>query len=810
MVVLISVTIVPMAMIGTALGIVLFTPVPVTVPEAKVIPRAEPSTVFDSLGRPIAVFRQFDSKVPVAQEDIPNQLKLALITMEDRSFYSHDGVSLRGTVRALVKNVQAGETEQGASTLTMQYVKNVLALDEATPVAAAPGAAVIQRPERGFIRKLREAIIANRVDREVTKDDIMFGYLSNVYFGQGAYGVGAAARTYFQKPVKNLSLSEAATLVGIIPSPSRFDPRANLRTAESKRVLVLQKMLEQKHITQQEHDEAAAQILWRERDGEPPEGQPVTLVFDPPRVETKYPYFVDYVRRYMIARYGEDALYRGGLQITTTLVPDLQAKAEETAAATLKGTNRLLETSIVAIEPSSGYVKALVGGRDFNAPDGQVNLALGFCPSIDSIVKRIKHEPRLAPTCITQNDISGGGSGRSPGSSMKPFVLAAAFEEGIPPTEIIDGSVYRVEGCRSARGCSIQNYEGGGTGPVDLRTATVKSINTAYARLGLKVGIRKVASMMQRLGVTSAWYDPDVHGASYSIGGVDVSPLEMAAAYSVFANRGIRQPATPVIVVTDADQRIIEDNTSRPGERVLSENVADNINSVLQGVVDSGTGVRAQLTGRPVAGKTGTSQNYGNAWFVGYTPQLAVSVWLGYKDAPRPLRGIKGVRAVAGGTIPAQTWAAFMRRALENEPVIDFTSPEPIKRQRQVESKLELQRRARGGIDPGKRRVPQEIGVHSFVEGGSTPAVDTPADDEANGYAPLPETPATVVPLLEGDPVRPAESVPSGATPGSAPPVVAVPEPAPIETVPPATAVPIDPNAVVPADPAGPVAAVNP
>ena len=590
LVVLISVTAVPAAMAGTALGIVLFTPVPVTVPEPKVIPRAEPSTVYDDQGRVIAVFRQFDSKVPVKQDDIPNELKLALITMEDRSFYAHDGVSLRGTVRALVRNVQAGETEQGASTLTMQYVKNVLALDDATPVAAAPGEAVIDRPDRGFIRKLREAIIANRVDREVTKDDIMFGYLSNIYFGQGAYGVGAAARTYFQKPVESLTLSESATLVGIIPSPSRFDPRTNLTQAESKRVLVLQKMLELGHITKADHDEAVEQRLWRERDGEPPVDTKVTLVFDPPRVETKYPYFVDYLRRYLIARYGEDAVYRGGLQIRTTLDPELQAQAEETAAATLKGTPRLLETSIVAIEPGSGYVRALVGGRDFNAPDGQVNLALGFCPSMDFIVKRIKHEPRLAPSCITQNDISGGGSGRSPGSSFKPIVLAAAFERGIPPTEILDGSIYRVDGCRGTRGCTIRNYEGGGTGPVDVRTATIKSVNTAYARSGLKVGLRNVARMGQRLGVTSAWYDPDFHGASYSLGGIDVSPLEMAAAYSVFANRGLRQPATPVKLVTDADGRVIEDNTNRPGERVLDENVADNVNSVLQGVVDGGTG----------------------------------------------------------------------------------------------------------------------------------------------------------------------------------------------------------------------------
>ncbi len=555
----VAVVLVPGAMAAAGLGIALFTPVPVHIPEPKQLPTILPSRVYDNRGNLIAEFKEFDSNIPVRAEDVPEVLKQAVIASEDRRFYRHRGVDLQGILRAI--RVEANDepgAQQGASTITMQLVKQVY-LGERNDLRA-PG---LSLQERAW-GKLKQAVMANRLDRTMPKEEILYRYLSNVFLGQGAYGVGAASQTYFRKPVSQLTLSEAATLVGIIPAPSAYEPRSNVANAETKRKITLDQMLREGYISQVEHDRAIAQRLWLESQGEPPAGQPVTLVYSRPKTETRYPYFVDYVRRYLVARYGEELLYRGGLQIETTIDPDLQAKAEATAASTLKGTNKLLELSIVSVEPGTGFVKAMVGGRDFDAPGGQVNLALGNCPSIESLTRRLGHAPDLAPTCVKRNDVTGGGSGRSPGSSIKPIVLAAAFEQGITPRTVYSGALYQPPG----GGRPIGNYEGASYGSVDLRTATIKSVNTTYARLGMDVGIKEVAKTAQKLGITSAWYDPKVHGASYSIGGIDVSPLEMAAAYSVFANHGVRNPATPVLRVTDAAGKVLEETPIRPSAPV--------------------------------------------------------------------------------------------------------------------------------------------------------------------------------------------------------------------------------------------------
>jgi membrane peptidoglycan carboxypeptidase len=772
---------VPGTMGAVGLGIALFTPVPVHIPEPKKLPTILPSRVYDSRGNLIAEFKEFDSNIPVRRQDIPKVLKDAVIASEDRRFYKHRGVDLQGIARAI--RVEANDepgAQQGASTITMQLIKQVY-LGERNDLRA-PG---LSLQERAW-GKLKQAVMANRLDRTMDKDEILYQYLSNVFLGQGAYGVGAAAQTYFRKPVSQITLSEAATLVGIIPAPSAYEPRSNLQNAETKRKITLDQMLREGYISTFEHNQAVAARLWLESQGDPPAGTAVTLVYSRPKTDTQYPYFVDYVRRYIVARYGEETLYRGGLQIEATIDPDLQLKAEETAAATLKGTNTELELSIVSIEPGTGFVKALVGGRDFDAPGGQVNLALGNCPSLESLQRRLQHDPELAPACLKQNDVTGGGSGRSPGSSIKPIVLAAAFEEGISPRTVYSGSVYQPTG----GGRPIRNYEGASYGAVDLRSATVSSVNTAYARLGIDVGIKNVAKTAQKLGITSAWYDPKVHGASYSLGGIDVSPLEMAAAYSVFANHGLRNPATPVIRVTDATGRTLEENPdSKRRVRVLSETVADNVTDVLEDVVTSGTGKRAALKdGRPVAGKTGTSQGYGNAWFVGYTPQLSTSVWVGYRDSPRPLRNIKGNRNVAGGTIPALTWSTFMNKAMEGLPVVEFSAPAPIQRVKVLSRAEILQRRARGGVDPGARRGVSTLENRTWVENDGRPdaqapepgvVVTFPAPTVPSDIAPSDIAPATVAPLAPAGPTPVPAGQPTGGIPSPADQPLPVPVDAP-------------------------------
>jgi penicillin-binding protein 1A len=792
-VLIIALTVLPAGMATAGIALALFANVPVTIPPRREVPVILPTHVYDSLNNEIALFKEFDSSIPVEKTDIPQNLKDALISTEDRRFIEHRGVDIKGIARAIKSDFDGNGGQQGASTITMQLVKQRYSGDEQADLRDSKLSAVDK-----ISGKFRQAVVANRLDREFTKkdvaagkDDILFEYLTAVYLGQGAYGVGAASQTYFRKSVSALTLSEAATLVGVIPSPSRYDPRDHPKESENKRKLVLEKMLSEKKITQLEHDEAVKQVLWVDPDDgtPPPYAEPVTVIYRRPKTAEKYPYFVDYVRRYLIAKYGEEKVYRGGLAVYTTINPAMQDKAEEAAAWLLKGTPAGLSTSIVSVEPSTGYVLALVGGRDFDAPGGQVNLALGLCPSMEALRKRLGHDPDLAPACLQSGDIDGGGTGRSPGSSIKPIVLAAGFARGYTPESKFSGSTY----FPPDKSRPIKNYEGGNYGNVTLRVALQKSVNTAFVRLGMDVNIRNVAKMAQDLGITGAWYDKKVHGASYSIGGFDVSPLEMASAYSVFANRGVRMPQTPVIKVVDADGTFLENNVNRTGKRVLSEVVADNVVDVMRGPVGpGGTGPKAALAGRDTAGKTGTSQGNGNAWFVGYTPNLSTAVWIGYKDSLKPVRGIKGIRGgVTGGSLPAMTFHRYMTAALENEPVLYFAQPLPIRKEVQLSRAEVLRRQARGGLDPAKQRPAIQVPSNRKVETAGNPP--TP-DDETGQFGVGPSTIVLdQVPLPGPVPVQSTEVPAPTVPPETVPPTVLVPPlpapgteaPVPVPTLPP-------------------------
>lgn len=624
LVIAICALVVPALAAGTAVGTLLFGSLPGQLPEQKPAFVAQPSTVYDSAGNVIGVFRQFELTVPMQPTDVPQVLKDAVIASEDKRFWSHRGVDLEGIARAAWTNYEEGETVQGASTITQQYVRAAY-LNNAVTLS----------------RKLREAILATQLERRMTKQEILFNYLNTTYFGSGSYGANAAAVQYFGKGVNALTLSEAALLAGVIPAPTVYSPRVDPVVAEQRRKMVLGLMLEQGLISQAQHDEAAAQAIWFDGDGPAP--GPATLIAVPPaKGASRYPHFVDWVEQVMLEKYGPERLYRGGLRIETSIDPNMQALAEEAVRANLEGTESPVDIALATVDPTTGLVRAMVGGRDYTA--SQLNLAIG------------------------------GSTGFQPGSSFKTFVLAAAFEAGIGPETVYDAPTrFRVPNC-DGPDCFLGNYEGGGGGRRTLRQATASSTNTVYLQLIMDVGIQRTAEMANRLGITTVDPQGD-YGISLALGAAEVSPLDMAAAYGTIANQGVRQVPTPVARVIDGSGNIVEDNTARPGERALAANIAANLDDVLTGVVTGGTGTAARLD-RPVAGKTGTAESYTAAWFAGYTPQLSTAVWMGHTDGFRPLPG-----SITGGSTPARTWAAFMRPATEGMPVVDFPPPAPLQAQ---------------------------------------------------------------------------------------------------------------------------------
>ncbi|MGQ0434246.1 MAG: transglycosylase domain-containing protein [Microthrixaceae bacterium] len=684
----------PVTASGVVLAANLFLPLPANLPERTPPAPSQISRIYDLEGNEIGTFKQFETSIPVKIEDIPLVLKQAVVAAEDRRFYSHGGVDLQGTMRALIADIRGRGLSQGGSTITQQLVKNTLTGNE-----------------RSISRKIREAVLASQLDRQMDKEEILFEYLSVIYLGEGAYGVGAAAETYFHKSVSQLTLSEAALLAAVIPAPSRFSPRVDPGAAEIRRVSVLDAMLEEGMIDQLQRDEAAAQPVWIAAFGPPP--GPATVVFPPETQQSTDPYFTDYVGRWLKVHLpgGEDQIFQGGLRIETTLDPDAQTAARKVVADFLEGTAPDLRTSLVAVEPPTGYVRAFVSGRDFETD--RVNYALGR---------------------ISGGGVGGGGSGRQPGSAFKPFVLAQALASGITPSTTYSGRPHDVtKACSPDTPTVLDNYEGAGFGTVDLRTATWKSVNTVYTRLILDVGVDKTIGLAKAMGLTGVRdYDGTIHCASVALGAESVSPLDMASAYGVFAARGLRAEPTPVLRVTDRAGKVIIDNSKPATTRVLEQPVADNVTGILQGVLTSGTAAGRGLD-RPAAGKTGTTQNNRDAWFAGYTPTLSTAVWIGYenktKETVKELVRIKGVAKVTGGTHPARLWQAFMKQALDDVPITEFSEPAPI---RSVpDAKL---REARRGFEPGKRKYPtgNPTGGSYIVDPG-IPEADAPTTTTTTG-----------------------------------------------------------------------------
>ena len=704
---------IPLVTAGVALASMVYLPLP-----APPLPAPAPgiesriTRIFDVAGNEIGLLRKFDTSIPVKASDIPEVLKQAVVAVEDKRFYSHSGIDPFGALRALWADIRGRQVVQGGSTITQQYVKNVYTSGERT-----------------LARKIREAVLASQLDRKETKDEILYRYLSTIYLGGGAYGIGAAAESYFKKPVNELNASESAMLAGLISAPSDFEPRTNPVQAEVNRIFVLDQMLEQNRISPVLHSQAVAEKLFFPTSDKPTPDGPATIVHPLELQSASQPYYVDYVRRYLSAKYGDDIVYRGGLRVETALDPKLQTLAEESVKKALSGTSPPLEMALATVEPGTGFVKALVGGRDFSK--SQVNLALGNCPEG-------YEAPYDGPVCLP-----GGGTGRQPGSAFKPFTLAKAYEDGIGPGRVYSGpGTYRIPGC-SGDQCTVHNVESGSYGSISLKQATAFSVNTVYAQLIQDVGVKETAEMANRLGLTMVPADGiqplgaskgEPYGVSLTLGAAETSPLDMAAAYSVFAARGMQYSATPIVKVTDANGRVLEDNTKRAGRRVLAEAVADNVTDALRGVINSGTGTGAGI-GRPEgsAGKTGSTEDNADAWFVGFTPALSTAIWMGYSDSnTKSLKNIKGVSTVYGGTIPASTWKDYMGQALKDAPPADFAKPAALA----------------GDIGAGPRRAPEDLRPQETTPIYVDPPVTLIPPPPTTGLRPTPTTTPPLLPFL--------------------------------------------------------------
>jgi penicillin-binding protein 1A len=560
----------------------------------------------------LAVLRGRESRVLVEQDETSPWIRKAIVAVEDKRFYDHRGIDLRGIARAIWADVRNQEIVQGGSTITQQYVKNAYI-----------------RNQRSIGRKLREAALAWQLEQHWEKDRILTAYLNTIYFGNGAYGVHQASQTYFRHGPRRLTLAESALLAGIPADPTRFDPATRPRAARERRRLVLRRMLEQRVITRSAFFEADRTPL--------PKPEDIRL----PGTQGPAQYFVNYVKQQLVDRYPSSQVFGGGLRVKTTIDLHLQRFAREAISKWLTDPEGP-SAALVAIEPRSGRVLAMVGGNNYRK--SQFNLAVQ--------------------------------AERQPGSAFKPFVLATALEAGIAPaTTFVSEPTFISLG---GPVWEVHNYEESYLGTIDLETATTHSDNAVYAQLTRLVGPAGVAATARRLGIQS----PLQNYFAIGLGAQAVNPLEMARAFSAFANGGMRVDGQafgnrPRVIqwVRDEDDEVLQDNKPRP-RRVLRPDTVAILNSMLQNVIKEGTGrVAALPDDRTAAGKTGTTEEYGDAWFVGYTPQLVAAVWVGYPDRLRPMTYEFHGEPVAGGTFPALIWRTFMERALKRKPVLEFAPP---------------------------------------------------------------------------------------------------------------------------------------
>ncbi|HEY6678782.1 MAG TPA: transglycosylase domain-containing protein [Actinomycetota bacterium] len=591
-------------------------------------PPLQTTYILDREGNVLGTFHASVDRTIVPFNRMPKSLRDAVIAAEDQGFYEHSGIDALGVMRAAWNDLIAHEVVQGGSTITMQLVKNVYAGHYETDRKTGQTTYVV--PPRTFTQKVREALLAMKLERTYSKDEILAKYLNTIYFGHGAYGVEAAAQAYWGIHASELNMIRSATLAGLISSPSLFDPIDHPIDAEIRRNYVLDRMAALGTIS----PERAARLKLQDVRTHPSDGN---LSFPP-----KLGYFLDYTKRALIAKYDEAQVFGGGLKVITGLDPQMQAAAEAAVAARLD-TPGDPEAAVVAIDPATGEVRAMYGGRNWGT--SQVNLATG-----------------------------DGGTGRQAGSAFKPFTLTAAMEANVslssrwygPGTITIQDPRCYTDG----EPWTLSNASDEESGTFSLATATAYSVNTVFAQVASLVGPDAVADAAHRMGIRSKLQPV----CSITLGTQAVTPLEMTNAYATLAARGIRRWATPVHAVRDASGSVLDRTTSGRGKRVISSNDADLVTYALENVIRYGTGTSASI-GRPAAGKTGTAQDYVDAWFCGYVPRLATCVWIGYPKGEIPLENVEGYSAVYGGTIPALIWHDFMLKATERMPVQEFPTP---------------------------------------------------------------------------------------------------------------------------------------
>ncbi|MBW1740841.1 MAG: PBP1A family penicillin-binding protein [Deltaproteobacteria bacterium] len=555
-------------------------------------------------------------RVPVPLHMIPDYLKQAVIATEDRQFYEHTGVDMKGILRAIVRDIRAGEFVEGASTITQQLAKTLFLT-----------------PRKSIIRKLKEAFLAFQIERRYTKEEILELYLNQVYFGSGAYGVEAAAQTFFAKPVSKLTLDECALIAGMPKSPSRYSPLVNKSLALKRRAVVLEQMARNGMITSQQLIAAKSSPLnlAKRRD-----------------ISMKAPYFVAYVRNFLEKAFGGDRLYRTGLTVHTTLNYELQKAAEK---AVTKGLEQLStrmqrhgllglespQAALASIDASRGAILAMVGGKDFQeSPFNRATMAR-----------------------------------RQPGSAFKPLIYACALENGFAQNDVIWDAPIVFKGAKAGADWTPKNFSNKFRGDMTLRQALAVSQNIPAVKLLNKLGPSTAVQWAYRMGIES----PLQPNLSLVLGTSEVTLLELTAAYAVFPNRGVWTRPFAILEVLDREGRSIW--RAKPQMRTaISPETAAIMTDMLQAVVQEGTGKAARCINRPLAGKTGTTDSYRDALFVGFSPTIVTGVWVGLDH-----HGTLGNKET-GARAALPIWIDFMEQALAGRPYRDFSLPEGVVRVR--------------------------------------------------------------------------------------------------------------------------------
>ena len=566
---------------------------------AKDIVQPASSQFFDTNGNLLSTTDSDEDRLPVSFNKVPKNLQNAFLAAEDIRFYEHGGIDYKGIARALVSNIFYGEI-QGGSTITQQLAKNFFL-----------------SPDRTISRKVHEAFISLQLEQKYTKREIFEMYLNQIYFGRGAYGVESAANTYFGKHVEDLSLAECAMLAGLPKSPNYYSPINNPKAGADRQKIVLEQMAKYNFITKDQMNEALNQ----------------KLVYKNIVTELGLKkYFINYCIQILIDKYGPDAVYKQGMKIYTTLDPDMQNAAEKAVRLTPnyytdKSKLKQPQSALVAVDPQTGYIKAMVGGRG----NDQFNRAV------------------LAE--------------RQPGSAFKPFVYLNAFEHGATPNS-------KVEDERMPGEWDPHNYDHTWHGLVTMRTSLIHSYNIPAIKTAMKYGTENVVNLAKKFGITTLVDDgpeTDAH-PSMALGGLThgVTPLEMAGAFAGIANMGVYNKPLAIIKVVDRDGKVLFENKANP-VRVAKASNTYMLVDVMRDVMTKGTGTGAAIN-RPCAGKTGTTSDWRDAWFVGFTPDLACAVWIGDDNND-------SLGHMTGADEPASIWRAFMSNALSDIPASDFVKP---------------------------------------------------------------------------------------------------------------------------------------